>query len=360
MRNGFSVDRLLQPGAEGSLLSRSSHDDLKSQVAAIPCISMLSPHLAKTVGARPESTSNGTENPLLQIVLPLLLQTIDKGGDEVDVNALIGVLRGRNKELGGSSRKRKRTSEVRFGGMNLDGRVWDEGGGADVDGGTSSDSAKSTPRPSRTRTRTKRRDEKEERSSRREEQQQGSPENGDAMGGGGIDFGVSADTPAPINVTPPPTRQMEPRTQMSLRKRVKTTSTTLPEPIPATPIDSDEDDGDFVPESELDDAGPTPYTDQAISPGTTNNNETPRLGEGEDEDDDDERFDYDPDDPDLYEPIVDVAVPDWLGTGGWLGQTSGVTPQQEVGQVTSAVVGNEERDELVARLRAEMGKSRTE
>jgi hypothetical protein len=339
-----------------------SHEDLKSQVAAIPCISILSPHLAKTVGARPESTSNGTENPLLQIVLPLLLQTIDKGGDEVDVNALIGVLRGRNRELGGggSSRKRKRTSEVRFGGMGLEGRKWDEGGGEGVDGATSSDSAKSTPRPSRTRTRTKRRDEKEERSSRRQGHGQGSPDNGDVMNGGDLDVGFSVDTPTPINVTPPPQRQTEPRTQMSLRKRVKTTSTTLPEPIPATPIDSDEDDGDFIPESELDDAGPTPYTDQAISPGTTNNNETPRLGEGEDEDDDDERFDYDPDDPDLYEPIVDVAVPDWLGTGGWLGQSLGTAPLLDVGKVTSAVVGNEERDELVARLRAEMGKSRAE
>ena len=336
-----------------------SHEDLKSQVAAIPCISMLSPHLAKTVGARPESVSSGTGNPLLQIVLPLLLQTIDKGGNEVDVNALIGVLRGRNKELGEPSRKRKRTSEVRFGGMNLDGRVWDEGVRDEVDGGTSSDSAKSTPRLSRTRMRTKRRDGKEEGSSKRDEQPQRSPEKSNPLDGGDLDFGFSPETPAPKDVTPPPQRQIEPRTQMSLRKRVKTTSAALPEPIPATPIDSDEDDGDFVPESELDDAGPTPYTDQA-TPGTTNNNETPRLGDAEEEDDDDERFDYDPDDPDLYEPIVDVAVPDWLGTGGWLGHASSTTPQQEVGQMTSAVVGNEDRDELVARLRAEMGRSRAE
>lgn len=321
---------------------------------------MLSPHLAKTVGARPEPTSNGTGNPLLQIVLPLLLQTIDKAGEEVDVNALIGVLRGRSKDAGNSGRKRKRTSELRFGGIGgLEGAIWDGAPGEGDEGATSSDSAKSTPRPSRTRTRTKRRDEREERSLRRDETRQGSMEMDGTFGGNDLDLGSIAETPSRVNVTPPPQQQTEPRTQMSLRKRIKSTSNTLPEPIPATPIDSDEDDGDFVPESELDDAGPTPYTDQAISPGTTNN-ETPRLGDAEDEDDDDERFEYDPDDPDLYEPIVDVAVPDWLDTGGWLGQTLNAAPQQEAGQVNSAVVGNQERDELVARLRAEMGKSRAD
>lgn len=142
---------------------------------------------------------------------------------------------------------------------------------------------------------------------------------------------------------------------MSLRKRTQPSS--LPEPIPATPIDSDEDDGDFVPESELDENGPTPRTEQGpeSSPGTYD--ETPRTGvEGEEEDDDDERFVYDPDDPDFSQPIVDVAVPAWFGAG-WAGVGLDGTPGESGAAAKGPVIGHEERDELVARLRAEMDKT---
>jgi hypothetical protein len=78
------------------------------------------------------------------------------------------------------------------------------------------------------------------------------------------------------------------------------------------PIDSDDDDGDFEPEPDMEEglvgSSPAGMTDSVTSPWV--GEKDGRWQDEEDDDDDDERFDFDPNDPELFEPIEDVAIPD--------------------------------------------------
>jgi hypothetical protein len=369
----------------------------------MPCLSLLNPHLAQLVNA-PAYPLTGPDGPMLQLVLPLLLQTIGRGENGIDVNALIGLIQGqsrnqaRNEQMGaatatgpmsvpGSSRVQERTVERSDLSSN---------GGTETysdtavkrksterrrsereivrqddrldDGSTSTDSAQSTPRAARRRVKRVRMEleKQDDRADPQLDLDRRSPagyddafnDGSDALqydtGGLNENMGMP-ESPANLNTTP--TRSPNaPRTSILMSLRKRTQPSILPEPIPATPIDSDEDDGDFVPESELDDNGPTPRNerggdDLGSSPGTYN--ETPRTGmEGEEEDEDDDGFEFDPADEDFSQPIVDVAVPAGFGAA-WAQSTPA-----ELGELMKEpTIGHEERDELVARIRAEMDKT---
>lgn len=341
---------------------------------------------------------------MLQLVLPLLLQTIGRGENGIDVNALIGLIQGqgrnqnRNEQMGtaiatgpmsvpGSSRVQERT--VERSGLSSNGGTETYSDTAVKrksterrrsereivrqddhldDGSTSTDSAQSTPRVARRRVKRVRMELVKQDDSadphldfdRRSPTGHGNAfdDGGDAFqydtGGLNENMGMP-ESPANLNTTPtrPPG---VPRNSILMSLRKRTQPSILPEPIPATPIDSDEDDGDFVPESELDDNGPTPRNERGVddlgsSPGTYN--ETPRTGiEGEEEDEDDDGFEFDPADEDFSQPIVDVAVPAGFGAA-WAQSTPA-----ELGELMKEpTIGHEERDELVARIRAEMDKT---
>ena len=325
---------------------------------------------------------------MLQLVLPLLLQTIARGENGIDVDALIGLIQEQGQaRRAGSSRtmQRERTYEpphndhVDRSSRNTRKRKSSERTSrseremvmptveGEGDGSTSTDSAQSTPRLARRRVKRVRMEltgqgeydgrDRLSAPGRDPPEDTAGIDDLDPFGTGIDDHDGLPDTPGGNIAATPSRSPVEPRTSilMSLRKRTQPSS--LPEPIPATPIDSDEDDGDFIPESELDENGPTPRTEQGpgSSPGTYD--ETPRTGvEGEEEDEDDERFDYDPDDPDFSQPIVDVAVPAWFGTM-WAGAGGAGESGESNEAIKEQAIGNEERDELVARLRAEMDKT---
>jgi hypothetical protein len=341
---------------------------------------------------------------MLQLVLPLLLQTIGRGENGIDVNALIGLIQGqsrsqaRNEQMGaatmtgstpvpGPSGMQEQTID-RFG-LTSNGGTETHSATAVKrksterrrsereivrqddrldDGSTSTDSAQSTPRVARRRVKRVRMELKKQDDSadphldfdRRSPtgHDDAFDDGGDALqydtGGLNENMGIPE---SPANLDTTPTRSPGvPRNSILMSLRKRTQPSILPEPIPATPIDSDEDDGDFVPESELDDNGPTPRNERGVddlgsSPGTYN--ETPRTGiEGEEEDEDDDGFEFDPADEDFSQPIVDVAVPAGFGAA-WAQSTPG-----ELGEaIKEPAIGHEERDELVARLRAEMDKT---
>lgn len=339
---------------------------------------------------------------MLQLVLPLLLQTIGRGENGIDVNALIGLIQDqgrnqtRNEQMGtatasgpipvsDSSRVQERTVE-RSGMSSNSGtqtylatavkrkstekrrRSEREQDNLMDDGSTSTDSAQSTPRVARRRVKRVRMEleKQDDGAGSHLDLDRCSPAGHDDAfndGGDALQYDTRGlnenmgmpESPANLNTTP--TRSPNaPRTSILMSLRKRTQPSILPEPIPATPIDSDEDDGDFVPESELDDNGPTPRNerggdDLGSSPGTYN--ETPRTGiEGEEEDEDDDGFEFDPADEDFSQPIVDVAVPAGFGAA-WAQRTPGELDEA----IKEPAIGHEERDELVARLRAEIDKT---
>lgn len=128
------------------------------------------------------------------------------------------------------------------------------------------------------------------------------------------------------------------------------------------PLDSDEDDGDFVPESELGDTGVTPAAtpqggprDDGASPYPMHTSSSP-VSPMWDGDEDDQVYSYDPNDPDLYEPIEDVPVPppsigqEWPVSWSMHKTTTSPPTTQD------PVLNSQDRDAIVEQLRAHVGR----